>query len=1064
MGREKTTGLRNRTSRLTHKTRLQVLHGDIDGDLIIIEEDPEKAKVLNTAGVEHEDAREEHLQQVLAAASRPLPSTSSAAGSAPAAHIPIPDATRLTENWVDYYPASKWTDPATYIKFSDTVEETQTQAIASGLTYVMDERDFEWLEKNNKLAKGEGPSSPPAVGATTRSNSTPHRSARGRGKEAAEAVVPRFVITEDEFELVMGLYEKLTEDKCPFLHIDVSGIPPLSDYEPIFASPLQPSLFATFSVPNGVPAPAHLVRLGRAIYQHWRDRKTARNGHKIIPQINLDESSEGEAWVCFRRRDVKPVRKTRRTDTASLDRLAKLRGELGAVCELANSVRSREVKKLELMRETRAVFEARTRFVELKRKYPFLGSQADDELLVDKNVAKRPKPNELSMGTIKLVRKSLGAGDITSPFSSTPFSEVANPKERAAAIQSQIDREIERKKERDYHWEDATDYPFQPLSSTTHRLFRPLHHTSSAPSTSSARSPPRAAQPASFRLRVGRGGRFHVDRRTPSRLHPLDSAASRRPGDEYTQLPSRRAAFGVSDGVEEEQGQDANPDLNRATRLEELSRYDLEAGGMYDDERRIIIDDYATRFVSARMSLLTVEDLRTVSTDENHLRLAESQVDTRIEKAARASAQARQASLALRRDSVSGSQAPSVRAGSVSAPQAPPHIPPHTVSVPMSTSGSPASAAAIAAQAHAQAALLHANAKKMQMQPPPIRHPANGMRPPHPPVPVSQASVTLTHPHPPTSHPGAVPNGLSNGIPKAAGQVSPNYAPGQPPSSQPSPMDPSAPIRVSSPMRPKSQPQGQMVIPQVNGMPNGFANPAVNGASLNGYSSATTNSPSYTGSPTVHAPLSREQIMAMKNYPGQTAGLNGGRVQGHPLQATQQGVPFPAQNGMNGASNGNSANMNMGMGTAPMTLKLPLGRQTQWNTAMGQRQNPAGMEMAGSPPQGANPLPLNASSVPMGPNHHLPGTQGRASPANAPRLAGTPGRASPINSHLSPPNVAQQGRISPNGFSSHIPPSPLQHPSTPSPRIASHHHSPTLPSPSHHHQTLVGGPGSEHAT
>jgi hypothetical protein len=51
------TGLRNR-SRITNKTRIKIIDGDLDeADLIILEEDPEKSKVLDTAGVEHEDAR-----------------------------------------------------------------------------------------------------------------------------------------------------------------------------------------------------------------------------------------------------------------------------------------------------------------------------------------------------------------------------------------------------------------------------------------------------------------------------------------------------------------------------------------------------------------------------------------------------------------------------------------------------------------------------------------------------------------------------------------------------------------------------------------------------------------------------------------------------------------------------------------------------------------------------------------------------------------------------------------------------------------------------------------------
>ena len=69
-----------------------------------------------------------------------------------------------------------------------------------------------------------------------------------------------------------------------------------------------------------------------------------------------------------------------------------------AAGELANLVLSREVKKLEVTKETRSVFEARAKFVDLKRKFPLLGSPADEELLVDKSLVKKPKLNELSTG------------------------------------------------------------------------------------------------------------------------------------------------------------------------------------------------------------------------------------------------------------------------------------------------------------------------------------------------------------------------------------------------------------------------------------------------------------------------------------------------------------------------------------------------------------------------------------------------------------------------------------------------------------------------------------------
>ena len=132
------------------------------------------------------------------------------------AYIPVPDAAGVVENYEELYPSGRWIQPAGYVKFSNTVDECMPAALVDGFTYVMDDRDAEWLEKNNQEARGEGTSQQTASsGATTRGNL--HRSAKAKGKEA-ESSTP-VAMTEDEFELVMGLFEKITHDNTPFLHV-----------------------------------------------------------------------------------------------------------------------------------------------------------------------------------------------------------------------------------------------------------------------------------------------------------------------------------------------------------------------------------------------------------------------------------------------------------------------------------------------------------------------------------------------------------------------------------------------------------------------------------------------------------------------------------------------------------------------------------------------------------------------------------------------------------------------------------------------------------------------------
>lgn len=147
---------------------------------------------------------------------RPTRGAEKAATAAPAAYIPTPDSTGIVSNYEELYPPGKWKDPTSFVSSSATVEEACTGGLANGLTYFMDERDKEWLDKNNEEARGEGTSAQGAVSTTATATRTSSRSAKAKGKEPE--VSHPLVISEDEFELVMGLFEKETHEKTEFLH------------------------------------------------------------------------------------------------------------------------------------------------------------------------------------------------------------------------------------------------------------------------------------------------------------------------------------------------------------------------------------------------------------------------------------------------------------------------------------------------------------------------------------------------------------------------------------------------------------------------------------------------------------------------------------------------------------------------------------------------------------------------------------------------------------------------------------------------------------------------------
>lgn len=84
----------------------------------------------------------------------------------------------------------------------------------------MDERDVDWLNRNNEEARGEGTSAQGAMSPSLTRTSSRSSKAKGKDPEASQPVV----ISEDDFELVMGVFEKVTHEKTEFLHhVSFSG-------------------------------------------------------------------------------------------------------------------------------------------------------------------------------------------------------------------------------------------------------------------------------------------------------------------------------------------------------------------------------------------------------------------------------------------------------------------------------------------------------------------------------------------------------------------------------------------------------------------------------------------------------------------------------------------------------------------------------------------------------------------------------------------------------------------------------------------------------------------------
>lgn len=527
-------------------------------------------------------------------------------------YIPTPDATGKVANYAEFYPDIGWEPPTLLAKASDTLEESMGDEILSaGYAYVMDERDDDWLERYNKEANGETTATPTK------------RSAKARGKEREASPPPP--ISEDDFELVMGLFERFTEQESPYLHMvrhsgtmtrivsnrasqSPSDVPTFPEYEPFFANPLPPHFFPSFLIPDSVPDSPILVRFARSIYPHWRERKIERGGRRIIPQLNYDESNDSDPYVCFRRREVKPVRKTRRQDTSSIDKLQKLQDELKRVQQLAETVLDRENLKVAFTRTMKEVTEKRIKLVEMRRRAgPLVFSVNDDELFIDRNAMKRKEkadPNGPS-NTIRLrpPRASLdGPAAAVGPQGNviTAIDMHQTYHSKLGELQGRIERDTVKRK--DPNWEDVTEGPSQPWSTPL-----PLKHFRTIQiSTGEPQSPPAFASGSrggrsgvAMRARVGRGGRIVLDRKMSSPRQPSGVSVDNL-GKSFLARPS---AYSSSSRTSSEE------DVEHAWRMESQWRYDADAGVVVggaglggdlvgeSDDNRLIIDDYEHKYV-----------------------------------------------------------------------------------------------------------------------------------------------------------------------------------------------------------------------------------------------------------------------------------------------------------------------------------------------------------------------------------------------------------------------------------------------------------------------------------
>ncbi|KAJ0413873.1 enhancer of polycomb-like-domain-containing protein [Aspergillus carlsbadensis] len=438
-----------------------------------IEDEIQNALQQIETGVEKAEESEFHLQVAINATAQGKVVNE--------AHIPTPETVLSNLRYDELYPPV-FSQPATYIRFSSTVED------CCGCPYNMTEEDDVFLKIMNEK------------------------------RDLANRC------TEDQFEEVMNFFEETARLKQPFAAVDN---PPVLSF-----AEMQESMDATVE--------EIVKRFAKDIYDHWKSTRTNNENWPLLASLKFEtgqETDDTDPYVCFRRREVRQIRKTRGRDAQSADKLRRLRKELEDARQLVALVRQRELARKEMLATERVLFLQRAEVKDMKRK---LNIKDDDEDLINQ----KPKKKPTEAPTISHP-PSGGPNRISSKPGTQAAEDLQLLETFQAEKENEILRDIKANIAKHIKWNEGyVDFTRAPLSPSPDRTFdasfRPAITTQLPTPPSSASSEhimdtsldtpgpisfrdklaahalitrEDANKIPSFRRRIGRGGRLLIDRR-----------------------------------------------------------------------------------------------------------------------------------------------------------------------------------------------------------------------------------------------------------------------------------------------------------------------------------------------------------------------------------------------------------------------------------------------------------------------------------------------------------------------------------------------------------------------
>ncbi|KAL1304480.1 hypothetical protein AAFC00_003470 [Neodothiora populina] len=400
-------GARFRQRKLSTKHPLQIVR-EHEIETFAIDDDPQRHIPQVETGVEKAEEIEHHLQAVISASA-----AAATGGKVAQVFIPTPEAKPSTSTipYDQLYPKS-FSSPQTYIRFSSTVED------CIGPEYCVDEEDDVFLLNINQ------------------------------GKKADDAK-----LTEDILEEVITFFEHKTTELQPQAAIDHPPPPEFEQFEEVYDDEIS----------------ADGRTWAKDVYSHWQTRKAQKGNRSLLAPLKFEtgqETDDADAYVCFRRREVRQARKTRGRDAQVAEKLKKLRRELEEARQLVMAVNQRERLKKEHIETERKVFEQRSELKRVKIQQGITGEKGDDEnLLVNQRPAPKPKARAEGAPRPTTLRINTTRSEGRAPENDlVQLSDLQE--ETAAAARRFVEDKIQQHRKWNNDWVDITWNPITPPPET----------------------------------------------------------------------------------------------------------------------------------------------------------------------------------------------------------------------------------------------------------------------------------------------------------------------------------------------------------------------------------------------------------------------------------------------------------------------------------------------------------------------------------------------------------------------------------------------------------------------